>query len=474
MKSLAQRHPDLFWGGMLLALALSLRLFLLGDKSLWLDEAVSLRLSAIDLPEILANGSDPHPPLYYLLLHFWLVWGRTELVLRLPSAIVGALSVPLLYKAGKDLLGERVGVIAAFLLAVAPLHIWYSQEARMYSMVTFWGIASVFFLIRAVIRGGSLYWIGYMVALLAGLYTDYSMLMLVALEAISLLALSRRFYLTPARWWAWLGTQVVLVVGFLPWWPRLIETVRNAAGFHALIRLRFLRSDLVAETSNGEAVRWLIGGIALVALAAALTAIWIRRGPRSSISVALWTLLPYSLLTALSGLSQGNSIKRLLVILIPYVFLAVAQGMDRLKGYRSLAIVSGLALALFFTGTNYFVVQKENWRDAATVVQEMEQPGDVVLMHPSYASIPFQYYYRGRSAVVEVSEGGFDGQLSPMPSRFRRAWVLLSHDSYVDPAGNVQRWLNQNWILLENKDFVGIAMRLYRTSREVMIPGGTL
>lgn len=171
--------------------AFVLRATTLARKSLWLDELVTLQIADRGVWDIIALRWDPHPPLYYLFMHYWLRLGQSEVLLRLPSAVFGALSVGLLYAFVRQWGSRWTALAAAVLLAIAPMHVWYSQEARMYAMVCLWGMASALAFSRAMRSGNGLTWGAWIVVTALGLYTHYSMLLVVLAEAILWAPLTR-------------------------------------------------------------------------------------------------------------------------------------------------------------------------------------------------------------------------------------------------------------------------------------------
>ena len=129
MKRVRQVSWSLVFLLSVISLAFWLRVFRLGGQSLWYDEGVSFYLTGLSLPEMLAwTAYDIQPPLYYLLLRLWVgLAGGTEFALRFPSLFFGVLAVPLFHALGKKLFGSAAGFIAAFLAALSPLYLWYSQ-----------------------------------------------------------------------------------------------------------------------------------------------------------------------------------------------------------------------------------------------------------------------------------------------------------------------------------------------------------
>ena len=103
--------------------------------SLWADEIFTVSDSRQDVSQIMAGTELDHPLGYFLLEHFALeIWGKSEYALRLLSAFAGTVTIALIYVIGSQIANRRVGLWAVALLAVAPFHIRYSQEARGYAL----------------------------------------------------------------------------------------------------------------------------------------------------------------------------------------------------------------------------------------------------------------------------------------------------------------------------------------------------
>jgi 4-amino-4-deoxy-L-arabinose transferase-like glycosyltransferase len=137
----------------LTALGAALRFAALDSQSFWLDELATVSLLDRGFGEMLdgIRETEATPYLYYVLAWPWTqVFGLGELGLRSLSAVVGTLAVPVSYAAGAVLCSRRVGVVAAALVAVHPFLVWYSQEARSYSLVVLLGACIVLFLGRAL------------------------------------------------------------------------------------------------------------------------------------------------------------------------------------------------------------------------------------------------------------------------------------------------------------------------------------
>ncbi len=129
----------------------ALRVLLLEKNGMWLDETFSVWVANHSVGEMLPwiVKVDQHPPLYYLLLHYWIALnGDTPYYARLFSALIGAGTIPVIYLIGKRLAGAVVGLIAAVLLAVSPFNIYFAQETRMYTLLAFNAAVAIYALAR--------------------------------------------------------------------------------------------------------------------------------------------------------------------------------------------------------------------------------------------------------------------------------------------------------------------------------------
>jgi mannosyltransferase len=138
----------------LTALGVALRFASLGVQSYHHDEVITVARvipgSFIDMLKQV-KGSESNPPLYYVLAWGWAkAFGTGEVGMRSLSALFGAATVPLAYCIGAELSSRRAGLITAAVVAVSPMLIWYSQEARSYALLVFFCAASLLFFARAL------------------------------------------------------------------------------------------------------------------------------------------------------------------------------------------------------------------------------------------------------------------------------------------------------------------------------------
>ena len=428
------RPPVILW---IVLLALGLRLARLAFQPLWWDEGWSLYFATTDVRSMLElTAVDIHPPLYYLLLHLWIqVLGSGAIAVRLLSVLIGTATVPLLYATGRRLLGERGGLLAAFLLAVSAFHIYYSQEVRMYGLVTLLGLAAFYFALRwesgnwEIGRLGN--WVGYVLAATAALYTQYyAAFLLLALNLVVLFywlklpSLGRGKSSPPlgegegsaqgrGNLLPWLSAQLAVALLYLPWlWyaaDKLLAYVRfkiTADQDLSLGLLTYLARHLAAFTwghAEGDLAAWWWLGLLPPALLIVAVAVDLYRGIRKSgsqeiggrsLGVGHWSLailivtLTCGFVVNLVFPFNPPRLERLLLLALPAYLLLVAAGLLTIWQRRLLAllplasflVLGVLSLSFFYTVPRY---PDDDYRPVADRLRALALPTDaVVCVHP--------------------------------------------------------------------------------------------
>jgi mannosyltransferase len=155
----------------------------------WLDEAISINISRLPISQIPgALRHDGAPPLYYVLLHFWMgLFGTSDFAVRSLSGVASVITLPFAFIAGKRLAGRAGAWAALLLLATSPFALMYATSARMYSLMILWSLLLFLALARAleVPSRGRLIAVGAATAVI--LYTHYWGLYLVVVVGLWLL-----------------------------------------------------------------------------------------------------------------------------------------------------------------------------------------------------------------------------------------------------------------------------------------------
>lgn len=208
-----------------LLLGAALRFFQLGTlRGYDLDEAHMILLAQGSWRDVLVHlQTDAYPPVFLFILNVATqLWGVQEAATRAFSAVIGTLSIALIFVVGRRAAGARVGVLAAVIMSAAPLHVFFSREARMYALLVFWALAAFYFWIRAMEENRPKLWVGLGVFLLLAAYTHSFGVLFFAAAAVAL------FH--PSHWPRFKPLAVTLAsctALYLPWVPILIKQTRT-------------------------------------------------------------------------------------------------------------------------------------------------------------------------------------------------------------------------------------------------------
>lgn len=485
----------------ILALAAALRFYRIGAQSFWNDEGNSARLAERSVDLILAGAAaDIHPPLYYLTLHVWRdVFGQSEAALRGLSAVFGLITVVFVFLLGRRLFDARVGLLAAFLAAVNPFQIYYSQEARMYMMLTAIGVVSTYLLVRLIDFWGlrprihiphRRYYVLYVASLAAGLYTHYAFPFIIGVHFFIVLAwaLYRPEQLT-SRVFPWLAMALAAGAIFAPWlsiavrqvstWPSLAQTLDAGAQLLDTFGYYLLGSTAQPGTT---AVALIIAAFFLAMSFWTPDAFdepepeWETTLPRALRfgSIALYWLLPIALIFAF-GLFKEAYLKFLLAG-SPAFCLLLARGVDNgwriargalampreLTGPRELAF-GWVAIVLFLAGLMlaptaaslqrlYFdpAVARADYRAIAQAIKSVWRDGDAVILHAANQWEVFTYYFPDGPDVYPIVKqrpldpAATDRELRDIVATHRRLFVLYWAAEESDPTRFVETWLETN------------------------------
>jgi 4-amino-4-deoxy-L-arabinose transferase-like glycosyltransferase len=492
-RATARRFLASVWAAVLAGAVV--RLVGLDRLSLWLDETTSVRIARQSPAAIWQDVGDTHPPLYHLLLHGWLLLGTGDGWVRLLSSLLGIATVPALYALGCALVGRRVALGAAWLLALLPWHIWYSQEARMYAAVALLGTLALLAGARWLRQPGPGWAAAYVLCTLAGLYCEYSMFVLWPAAVVALPVLTRWPRGRAAV--AWLGLQLAVLLGLVPLRPFF------AAHFPIFTSPVFLQMRFGAWTP----LLGLMAGAGVVVVAGAGLAArrWARAHPAGAERLA--RAAGIGLLLGAVGLMLvpgGMTAKRVLLITAPLICLGgawalaprpVARGQQAARrsepegainraatdktagdengainraatdktaagGWGGRGLLAVLAASVVAGAVMFATVPKEPWRDVVAAIEAAARPGDIVLLAPPWTTVPFDYYDHGRLPRTGVTPA----DLPTLPARlapYRRAWLVLAEDRVSDPQGQVPRRLATDYPLRASRAYYQIQVQLF-------------
>jgi mannosyltransferase len=463
---------------LILLLATGLRFHQLDAQSFWNDEGNSARLSERSLDLIIeGTASDIHPPLYYLLLRGWReLVGESEFGLRSLSVFAGVLTVAGVMGLGA-VIGKRLTVngkrltvgVAGLVTAVSPPLIYYSQEARMYSLLALWAVLSTLVLLKFLekirrrdaetqreknyslrLRASAL-----ILLITAGLYTQYFFIpVLVFLNLMVLFWVARRpdRFAKPVRSGVvqWLGIMTAVFLLYLPWLPTFIRHGgRSGAGVGEPVG--FFQDVLLwlpfGETIEATAVPWPLLAVWIMA-GLGLIGFW-RWGSRAWLGL----LLPPLFMWAASA--TQSEFHKFMVVSVPFLALLVGFSFHwwpRLKPLPALMLL----IALFGMGQSLLNLYNDpayaraDYRGIVAQIASENHPNAAIILNAPNQWEVFTYYHDEADAPVYPLPRGFpdpaqlEPELEQIVSRYDRLYVLFWGDAQQDPERLVERWLDRH------------------------------
>lgn len=454
--SVVRRRAEWAWplaAVVLCLLGYGLRVHHLAAQSFWMDEGYTYHVSVWRASDILRAtfGVEPNPPLYYLLVHYWIrLVGATVFSYRFVSVLPGVLTIALVYRLGRDLFTPPIAFGAALLAAVSPYLIWYAQEARAFALLACLATAYLLAVWRASQRGGVGRWVLAAVLLALTLYTHfYGVFVLgAALAFVLLVSIQRRH---GRRLWMPAAAFAGPVVAYLPW---IFANLHPGKDWRPPVGLVTIARESLTSFAHGGFLRGAVGEAVvvgeIVAIVAYLVTIVLQQkaARRGGLLVASALILPTFAVAALS-LVQPIFSTRYVIAQAPVFYLAVAAGLAAL-GRRSRVLTVPLYLVLVSLSLAGVLVadgdprfRKEDFQGAASYLAGRTTPSDAILVAAGYVMYPFSYYYHGAGQVTPLMSG-FDriGEtVAPLIQGRDRVWLLLSHDDQVDPTDQLHHWL---------------------------------
>jgi cellulose synthase/poly-beta-1,6-N-acetylglucosamine synthase-like glycosyltransferase len=457
------RHRRLLALAAVLAVAAAVRLYGLGAPSLWTDElysvAVRAQLPALDL---LVVPRDPHPPLYYLLLHYWLeLFGSSAVAARLFSVLCSLGAVVAVVLLGSELFDDRVGLVGGLLFALSTFQIHYGRTARMYALF-------------AMLAAGSWYWFarlradgrysgaGYVLTTAALLYTHLFGVFVLLAQWLHVLLSGTNAGVAYRRWGrlqaavATLGLPLVAVLG-----GRLLGTLGGAAGSVDWIPLP--STAAVAGTvlsyagfpahypiRAGSALVWLLALVLTYLYGGTLVSAVVRVGreagyeldaPERVGGLALLFVVPIAAPLVLSHLLVPIYVPRYTVAATVGLYLLVARGIVNLERPRLRALLLAVVVAgsLVMVGAYHAGDSAENWAGAVDRIETDGSPEDLLVLQPGWIDTNVDYYGTAAETVGVGADLGDDDRrrLRGALAGHDRVWVLRYGPAAADDPGAV-------------------------------------
>ena len=465
-------------------IATGMRLYGLDRQSLWYDEMVEERgfreLLASDDPNSLKHANvrllPLHPFLIYLISN---IFPGSDFALRILPMTFGILSVPLLFLFGRKLFNDKVGLMASFLLAISPFHIWYSQEARGYALQWMLALISLIYFVRALDQPNRNNFIGYTISTTAALYTHQLAAFLVILQFSYLLLMIQS---QKKQLFKWAGAFLSIIVLYSPLVIFSLSTLMHKQfgspqNLVNIMAIPYTIYSYFAGFSIGPSVNELRINQSLSVLKPYLTEIisiisiygilvisgvWSARKHHSKLLLLILVMtVPIIGMFTLSLLKPTIKYSVRHTGIASFAFLLfIAKGMDWLshltpeKVGKTLMVIVLLVLTGFSTYSyvNYQFnkkYQKADIHSAVFYIQENRLRGDTVLCIGNHEV--FNRYSKFDPVCNKLnldsyrSISRFESEMQKIIRGKKRLWLVLTYGMSGKYGDYIKEWLSSNY-----------------------------
>jgi mannosyltransferase len=462
------------------AMAAVLRLLYLGKKSFWLDEIVSVSIARLD-PAGFRNvvlSWELNEGLYYTLLRTWMHLGQGEFFIRLLSLLPSVAVIPLVYLLGRRLVSEKVGLVAALLLAVNAFDVRYAQEARAYSLFAFLVVLACWFFVKCMdAPQKKRNWAGLVMALVLGMYAHFFTGLMLPVLWLAAVLRKRGF-----PWKPFLISSGTIVLLAIPAFLFVATKNRGQVGWVQPTKWKDLYALAILLSGRGGLVLLLMCSAGLVLALVRVIRLPKRAGRQAVWAEAfvwMWLVLPVAM-TAVISLLKPMFVSRYFIFCLPAFVLLVATGLSTIRPKRLLAPILLVVMALSLRGVAQyyrtgFDPPEQDWRGAVHYMLSQTQPRDAVLFYHPLARLAYEYYrerWPKYPAPAVVSPPRADARLlkgtqpdfallPQLPEHYQRLWVVQNWGP--DPfTVRMHSIFAAHYTKISERDFSIIRVMLYQ------------
>ncbi|MBI5035210.1 MAG: glycosyltransferase family 39 protein [Chloroflexi bacterium] len=516
------------WLILITLLAFALRVYRLDVQAIWWDESLSVYRATRDLGAVLSNviliqnlvTIDTLPQLYFIFLNLLVrAFGITEFALRYFSVMANIVTIPLIYALAHRWFGRNVALVAALLAALSPFYVWFSQEARPYTLVLFFSTLAVYALTRALGIGrrqtrtnadktsirvyprsstSKICFAVYILSAAAAVYTHYYAIFLLPFHAI---LITLFVWQSPRR-------RALILLPAIPFMltlfliPQILASMAGNVGLGPTfvplqtILLDLLNSFSVGVTVNLSVVWWIDAAMLLLFFIGVVSAnSKFTRNVQNSLfgiwdlrfGILAYVLIPVLVVFVASVIRPLYQNSRYLIALSPAFYIGVAAGIVTLAQHRILRPLAVIGVSVFLFGAMqslnnlYFDPHfgKDDHRGWATSLRDRMRPGDFLILDSPHTEELYHYYAGDVVPMTTLPILRADKTDSPAAdlaavrdalTKHARVWFLAMHVPFDDPQNRIEKILNAQGVLIDEAKFAGTSTEISLSLFERALP----
>lgn len=485
----------------ILGLDFLLNAYQLLTQSIRLDEAQSIWAATKPVSGILSYLSlDVAAPLYAVLLHFWIqVLGPDIIYARILSLIFFLMTLPVLYILAKESSNKKVALLTVTLFSLSPFIMWYTSEARMYTLFTFiTGLNHLFFL--RVLKSDGKKEVGkYLITLILGLYTHYFFVFLLITQAVYLLSLWFIDFLSdddkegrvtdiiwrhrevPLR----IGKIMILAFYFFAPWLIFVMSRGGASGTQPLIArpttfniFQAFVNFLFGFQANGmQSVLVAFWPLAVIVLFFVFTQK--RRTMLSNVGYFVMATFFPVFIDFVGSYVRPIFLSRYLILITPSLFFILAwvliNNSRKVSSYLIAIVICVMFGLMTYQNVSAATPVKEDYKGVSDYLESNARKDDIILVSAPFTIYPIEYTYHGvnridtvplwdpyeQGSIPEYSRADLDSQVKKYTKQYSHLFVVLSYDQGYQK--DIVQYLDKNYKRNAWKKFSpGLEIREYQ------------
>lgn len=484
---------SVLWLATILILAAFLRFYNLGGTSLWTDELETWRIASFpDFSEMMNQGiiPDVHPPGYQMLIFLIVKYiGNSEFLLRLPSAIAGILSVWVIFLIGRKLYTEREGLISAGLTATLWCPIFYSQEARSYSLLLLFTMLTAYYLLEIYKNPDRKPIFIRLCFIVSSIITSY--IHYYGTFALALLFLTALFVNQGKKDKPYKNLSLILpaAIAYIVWIPVFIKHLSSGPIWIQSPKTLAFGYFLAFLFNNSVP---LLALVLLIIITGIIAERKLYRGNgkyRTTIYLMAWLIVPFFLVFIKSLLSTPVLTYRNLIISLPAAYLLLARSISLLPFKKMLTAIAPTAIIALFLADLIFITEyysnpyknyvriagmtftkphKEQYEEAVVKIIEentIYQPSLIIgyAWYTEYFNYYFNKFNSGLKVDLKAGEAADTSSVSKLVNEKKPVyiWFISAHK---DPDPAFMNYMDNAFVRKQYHKFADAQVILYVSS----------
>jgi len=451
-------------------IGLFLRFNDLSSESIWVDEAFTYHYTTLGWNELfdILIYNDVHPPLFYILENsFTSVFGTAEFMMRFVPMLFGFLSVIMMFLFVKELYGSKVGLVSALFFSLSSVLIYYSQEAKMYSMFMFLFLFSLYFFVKFLKDASTKNALFLILGNGALLYTHVLSYVVITFEVFVYLVIH---YVNRVHSIKWFGCRtnirkfMLLLAGmillYVPWIP--IAFTQISWLLSTILSLKFMYKF------GFDGFTYLLWFAIMCTIVFVITVFIVLRKKKvvdyissctMSNTVFILIFLGFLIFSVVyhDFLFSNSPLIRYSHFMLPLVYLFFARKMVDLKKLFVVLLFLYLLVSSFVLVQYYTTDIKEQWRETSEFVSADYSDG-IMFNTAKHTWWAFNYYYDGTLPQLRLNEVSDKVLIPQFVSDKEMVHLILSHN--YETHDFFVHEMSQH-TLINVQEFVGITVYTY-------------